>query len=277
MYQCWTGVSSLLSNIQVSFELHSRKSWFGGITAPFCNRPEDAEWLNSRPAYACCLVLPICGLLPLVDKTGYGLVNNIWCAALIDTEPGKNWLIVCYIFIFATMAVTIAIFVVIAVKLRVVADLGILWKVLYGVGGYVAITMVIWIPRVILLKQTSNESYLAIRLLPDVAAVLYAILYFWRRGELYQFEEDSANTIPISAQLSIRFISRASSGGITDISSRGSDMRMISTNLSKAVSNPLASAGNTRNHSAAASTSSPALRDSDTGIGINSARLVYEL
>jgi hypothetical protein len=261
----------------------------------FITRPEASEWLNSSVAYVCCLTLPICGLLPLADKTGYGLVNNIWCAALIDTIPGKHWLIVCYIFIYSTIALMIGVFVLVAVRLRAVADVDILWKVSYGVGGYVAITILIWLPRVALLQHTSNVAFLVIRLLPDVSAVLYAMLYFWRRLELYQFEEIAADVIRISAQMSIDSITGGSSGRTTDITVRGSDSVQLSTCgiLAKVVSNPLVTNANMRppsdpaadqdwnnnhrNMTTATLTVSVGQRESDAGVGVNSVRMIYDL
>jgi hypothetical protein len=157
-------------------------------------RSEHIVWLNSTLCYAVCFLLPICGLLPIFDRapeTGYGTVAGVWCDVLIGTQLGEKWFIVNCVFTYSAIALMTAIFGAMLYSIQDHPE--VVKNVLFGVGGYVLITIIIWTPRILLFNSDeSRTTYLAIHLLPDVSALLYARLYFRRCEVLYKFEEEYA-------------------------------------------------------------------------------------
>lgn len=153
------------------------------------------EWLNSPYAYLGCFILSVFGLLPAADKnSGYGVFNKIWCGANRQTKMALNFLVVCYLFIYICNLIMLIVFLVIIWKLRATG-----WdtmkRVWAGVGGYVCLTVVLWLPRIVLYRHvTSNNYFVVLNIFPNVSAFLYACLYVLYRKSLYKFEANMRDT-----------------------------------------------------------------------------------
>jgi hypothetical protein len=174
-------------------------------------------WLNSRRVYAAIFLCPLCGMLPLFDRSGYTVYEGVWCAALTDSKLGRNWVIVNFVYAYATIGAMTIIFAVILYRLRK-QDVRIVQNVHYGVGGYVMITILVWLTRILLSWHKRRATALAVHLLPDISAVFYAMLYFRRRDLLYKFEQAVTGLVSPSVEWSLSFqFNRSTIGNLSTI------------------------------------------------------------
>jgi hypothetical protein len=141
-------------------------------------------------------------MLPLFDKSGYGIVAGVWCNALTESRLGRAWVIVDCLFTYTAISIMVGIFSVIMYRLRN-QDARVVKNVHFGIGGYVMITILVWLPRIVLFSNPTRSAYLVIHLLPDISAVFYALLYYQRRPLLYQFESDVSSLPSVSAEFSL--------------------------------------------------------------------------
>jgi hypothetical protein len=151
------------------------------------------KWLNTPYAYAAICTVSVVGILPAADHNpGYGVVDNRWCGANRTTRLALNWLVVCYIFIYFCTLLMLLVFLIILYRLRY-SGWETMKKVWAGVGGYVCLTIILWIPRIVLYRHiTSNNYFVVLNIFPNISAVCYACLYILCHNSLRRFE-DSMN------------------------------------------------------------------------------------
>jgi hypothetical protein len=173
----------------------------------FGQTPNSWDWMNSPYAYLTICILAVVGVLPLADKVpGYGLVDERWCGASRNTRMALNFLVICYFVIYVCIFITMIIFSVMLFRLRL-TGWGTLKRLWAGVGGYVCLTIVLWVPRIVLYRHvTSNDSFVVLNIFPNVSAVAYACLYVVYHRSLHRFEDSIQ-----SDSKSLMMSSRASS------------------------------------------------------------------
>jgi hypothetical protein len=212
--------------------------------------------MNSKYSYAACILLPLCGLLPLLDRRhSYGIVAGVWCDEDLTNVIGGDWFFVNALFTFVSIFIMVVLFAIVWYRAR---QLGkeVIKNVHYGVGGYVFITIIVWIPRVVLyeLQYGSDTAAawapaLAIHLLPDISALFYAVLYFRRRNLLYKFEEAMRGSIKPSVSVDLNWDSYSSHSSSQfgnsfrtshDRENGGTGVNPIFANLTKAMATQLA-------------------------------------
>jgi hypothetical protein len=175
-----------------------------------CRGEGSWDWLNTVYTYAATFLIPLCGLAALFTQTpgrGYGVVEGVWCDVRFGTEPGRPWFSLNIAFTFAALVIMCVYLGKAIWRLRKPHnDVKVLHNVLSGVGGYVGITLITWIPRRLMLCfRESPAMYGAIHLLPHVSAVLYATLYFKFRHHLLAIERHYAEAASRDANCSKDF------------------------------------------------------------------------